>query len=348
MKKFLSFASFCLIAVTALVFTACSDDDDTKTPKKEPAALTANIVSIAEADTLNGATFTFNVANANPNATYFLAIGADKSMKAYTLAKATQVGGSYQATVYMLDRSIYYSYKVVEMYNQETTAQSAKLGEFRLGTSYDMSQISASSVEVSDIALTSARITIKQPQNATGVKFYVYYADNEELANSKTLELARNDAGDYYVDVTGLSQGTTYYYQLASLKDHIYETKSDASFLFTTQNDPTFVVTVDINYAGLNEFGIETLKTIANKLRSEYASADNDYRIVEPAGFDAAVATFNSVTDAKRAQYAAYLKEILSSSKYLNGQGTPNAYFVVGLTNAYAVGQYTTATITAE
>lgn len=348
MKKFLSIASFCFIAVTALVFTACSDDDDNTTHKKEPAALTASIVSIAEADTLNGATFTFNVANANPNATYFLAIGSDKTMRAYTLAKATQVGGSYQATVYMLDRSIYYSYKVVEMYNQETTAQSGKLGEFRLGTSYDMAQIAAGSVEVSDIALTSARITIKQPVNTTGVKFYAYYADNEDMDNSETVELARNDAGDYYADIQGLTQGTTYYYQLASLKDHIYETKSDASFQFTTLNDPTFLITVDVAYTGLNEFGIETLETIAAKLRTEYASADNNYCIIEPAGFDTAVATFNSVTEAKKAEYAAYLKEILSSAKYLSGQGTPTASFTVGMTNVYVVGQSTTAVITAE
>ena len=322
------------MAMTALVFTACSDDDNTSS-KIEPAVLTASIESIEEADTLNGATFTFDVPGANSEATYFIAIGSDPTMKVTNLVKATKEDGKYKATVYLLDRSVFYSYRVVEMVNYQTTAQSAKLGEYRLGHSYDMSQIDAEDVEISDITLNSARITLYQPENATGVKFYAFISANEDMTERDTIELARNDEGNYYGDFTELKQGTTYYYQVASLKDHIYEVKSDDSFNFTTLNDPTFLVEVTlVESENINIFGYETLQTIMEKLRKEYASEADNYCFVSPEGFEAATQKFDAVTSAKYQEYYNYLLQIISDKKYcVDPEIVPSIKLTVSMKN---------------
>lgn len=300
--------------MAAFVFTACSDDDDAS-GKIEPAVLTIGDYSIEEADTLNGATFTFDIPNAKSGATYFLAFGSDPTMKVYTLSKANLVDGKYQTTVYLLDRSVFYSFRVVEMSNNEVTAQSAKLGEYRLGNLYDMSGVSDEDVEISDITLNSARVTFLQPENATGVKFYIFYSTDEDMSDTDTLELARNDEGNYYVDLTGLNQSTTYYFSLASLKDHIYDVTSDV-FEFTTLGDPTFMVEVNVQTQNINDFGNETLQTIAAKLLKQYASEEDNYCIVDPNGFNSVVGTFDGITEAVTPEYSGYIDQIVADDMY--------------------------------
>ena len=313
MKKFL--LSFAVLTMAMSLMTACSDDDDAS-GKIEPAALAVDNISIEEADTLNGATFTFNVPNAKSDASYFLAFGSDPNMKVYTLSKADMVDGKYQATVYLLDRSKYYSYRVVEMSNSQITAQSAKLGEYRLGNEYDMSYVTSDDVEISDITLNSARVTLIQPQNAAGVKFYVFYSADENMEGDvDTLELARNDEGNYYGDLVNLNQSTNYYFKVVSLKDHIYSVSADL-FEFVTLGDPTFEVTVSVDEQNINMFGSETLETITEKLRKEFASEGDNYCFVEPEGYNKAVDTFSSTFATVRGQYSVFVDQVVNQNIY--------------------------------